>query len=285
MKNCLLILVLFVFGASTSFARTSERNFQASAGQSYFQGNLTYETGSFDLSALGLTFGVDTSDLLINAHFESGFSENLSGYVGIGYGSATFDFPGDESDFKGLSPLNLGLKFQKELSDARFFARLNAAYGLEKSDEDNRTSGVFALNLKLGYEAFIDDSSLFGASAAYSVVTTDVKSEDDEFGSTDDESTNGTAEISVYYEKSNQNGLMLGGHFDYEITTIFSGLDYTPEEFDFSVLEFGVYTRIELSENMFLLGNLDYLFAVSDPNAFLKDLSRFSIGTGLRVLF
>ena len=284
-----LIFTFVFFLTSVGFARVSERNFQAKSGQSFIQGNLIRTNDKVEIPTdPGFPeVELDIDDSRFSLQFERGLSDSFAMYGGIGFGSAEFKISSpideDSSDVRGLDPINLGLKFQKANDKGRFFSRANLAFGLQDSETDsdgdsNRTSNVFVLNLKLGYEAFVSEKNTFGASVAYSVITTDAKSEDDE-----DVDTDGNAELSIYYENLNDSGLVLGGHLDYKLTSFFEQLDYHGEDIDFSIIELGAYARAPLSTKLFLLGSLDYGLSVDEPEG-TDDFTRLRVSLGLRLL-
>jgi len=284
------LLITFLFLYNEAFAITSERNFQAEAEKNVIQGNINYTKGVYDILPDGFGPGGDTdlTDIRYILSYERGFNANLAGYISLSYGVGELDFSDDDpADFEGLDPVSLGLKYQSVLDSGRFFARLNAAYGFEESKEDNRTYNAFSLNIKLGYEAFLNDENMIGLSGSYTVLSTDAKFEDDEdIGlSSPDEETDGNYEASIYFEHHNSAmGFVVGGHVDYELATLFDYVNFNFDGLDFDLVEFGVYGRYQFFDDTYLLGSFDYNFSVGEPEG-IKSFDNFKLSFGVRALF
>lgn len=285
----LLVAAAMVFAGS--FANAADTNgeyfFQPKGGEKIVQGNFNYLMHSQDAKVGNGTS--DFNDMDINATFEMGLSDMLAVYGNIGYGTGTAETTGNpDSDFDGIDPINLGVKYRMDMGPGEVFVRGNLGLGLlEDSKGDNRQDGSINLALRLGYQMNLD-TALAGFSLDYGVFSTD--------GTVDatnaDIEKKGYMALSAFYEMM-MSDMVFGGVLTYSLdgAPAFGGNSPFSGQFggkngglETSIVNVKAYTRIPMSEKMFLLGGLGYGHIIDQESANFDGGSNINVDLGFRMM-
>lgn len=288
MKYILLTTLILSFNSAFADADggPTEYLFQAKGGQSFIQGNLNYLSHQQDAASSGGP-DIEVTDLDLTAKYEMGLSDMMSVYGSVGYGDAEFEVGTAASgDLSGLNPINLGMKYRMSAGPGQFYAQGNLGLGALEKKDDNRMDGSINLSTRLGY-IMSYASAASGLVLDFGLFTTD--GEDDSSGS-DIKHKNGLA-LTAFYEMLSAD-MVYGLAGSYGINTFptgpstsgLSGL-FPEESSEVSVFDLKVYTRIPMSEQMHLLGSVNYgMILDQDDTAGFDGGSNLGVNIGLRYL-
>ncbi len=258
------ILYIIALGAIFSFTAKaddfkSEAFYKADAGQTYIEGGLTYATFSAEREVLGVNIDVDSDNTDLNFRLEHGYSDFVSFYFGSGHGSSDTEvkssLSSSDSKNSGISPLNIGARFQHNTNTGHIISELDIDYNFEKEDcnsagdDCNAQDGSTNASLMLGYIWNLENSHL-GLQVNLDIIATDTEAED---GTKADQDKGHT--ISAFYESKLSEkaiGFASISHVDV------GGSD------DTTFLNLLIGGRYETSQKLHILGGITYSDVKSD---------------------
>lgn len=285
MKHILIATISMVFATSYANAEGDPTEFlyQAKGGQSFIQGNINYLSSKQD----GVTAAPDTeiTDLDFSGKYELGLSDMMSIYAGVGFAQGELDTGVFTRDMNGLNPINLGVKHRMAMGHGQLYVQGNLGLGLiEKQDDNNRTDGSINLAARLGYIMNYESAS------SGLVLDLGLFSTDGEPKAGDKFKKKGGFAVSAFYEML-MTDMIIGYAATYSLKASPLGISgsglssmFTTEEAETSILDFKVYTRIPMNEQLQLLGGLNYGLILDQSDDTLDGGSNLGVNVGVRYL-
>ncbi len=281
------VIASLLFTGSFAFAEGDPTEFlyQAIEGQSFIQGNLGYLTSQQDQD--GGNRELDYTDLELSALYELGLSDKIAVYGSIGFGQGELEIVNivpTTVDRNGLNPINLGVKYRMKAGPGQFYAQGNLGLGVLAEQDENRTDGSITLATRLGY-LMTYDTAMAGLVLDIGLFSTDGKVKD---GS--DFEKNGAFAISAFYEMV-MSEMIVGYAATYSIDAGLAGVSnggpfggmFVPDNFETSILDLKVYTRVPMSEKLQLLGGINYGLFMDQPEDF-DGGSNIGVNVGVRYM-
>lgn len=282
MKKILLATAVMLAGSfvSAQDADPTEFLYQAKGGESFIQGNLNYLSHTTEQKV-----GADNdfTDLDISASYEMGLSEMMSVYGSIGFGQGELDNGVNTTDFNGLNPINLGVKYRMQMGSGQLYVQGNLGLGVLAEADENRTDGSINLAARLGY-IMTYETAMAGLVADLGVFSTDGSVKDGA-----DFNKNSAFALSAFYEMK-MSEMVVGYAATYSLDAGPAGVSnnspfggvFVQDDQGASILDLKVYTRIPMSEKLQLLGAINYGLILDQESDALDGGSNLGVNLGVR---
>lgn len=282
MKKIIFLSILLSTFSAFADGDPTEFLYQAKSGETYLQGNFSNLTNTQDFEAGG---EAEFKDMDLSVIYETGLSDSTSFYGSIGYGQGETQGTITPTEFNGLNPINLGLKYRRAAGVGQFYAQGNLEVGSLQKFDENRTDGSFNVSARLAYiMSYVSSSAGFVFDLG--LMSTDGK---DKANSDEIPKSKGFA-LSAFYEMLFSE-TVIGSSLTYSADSGVAGLSNNSpmgglftfkDASEASILDLKIYTRIPAGEKIHLLGGINYGMILDQVDTQFDGGNNFGINLGVR---
>lgn len=289
----IIIFLLAISQAGFAQDTQSEFFYQAYGSRDFVQAQYYYENISHDGTSAAPYNKLKYRVTDVKFSFETGITDRLAFYSNVGYGNDKLDSIGY---FKGVDPLNLGMKYRFTAGRGEVFTKTNIGASLWEKVDCNASGGFLGCNrldnslnisVRLGY-LFTFDETYVGFAAEYGVYTSDGQNK----SSGESFDKKGNLILTAFYEKV-MGEKVFGGAIEYAQTaigghaghSIYSGIFVADvaQELGAQFLTFKGYGRVPFWDDFELVGGVHYGMVLDQETDFLDGGSAFGFNLGLRL--